>query len=38
MYFSGEFLWNKEIRAGLNFIAINLKFLQIVDNDVTYNL
>jgi len=33
-----EFLLNKEIRAGLNFIGINLKFSQIVDNNVTYNL
>ena len=33
-----EFLLTKEIPAGLNFIGINLKFSQIVDNYVTYNL
>ena len=33
-----DFLLNKEIRAGLNFIGINLRFSQIVDNYVTYNL
>jgi len=33
---SGEILQNKEIRAGLNFIAIDLKFLHFVDNYVTY--
>jgi len=33
-----EFSLNKEIRAGLNFTCINLKFSQIVDNFVTYNL
>ena len=30
-------LLNKEIRAGLHFIALNLKFLQIIGDVIEYN-
>jgi len=33
-----KFSLNKEILAGLNLSVIILKFLQILDNYVTYNL
>ena len=33
-----KFLLNKEIRAGLNFIAFNLKVLQIIGDIIVYNL